>query len=26
MTEKPEEEQIVDADSLFNLPKGDGEE
>ena len=26
MTEKPEEEKIVDADSLFNLPKGDGEE
>ena len=24
--EKPEEEKIVDADSLFNLPKGDAEE
>jgi len=24
--DKPEEEKIVDADSLFNLPKGDGEE
>jgi len=24
--DKPEEEQPVDADSLFNLPKGDGEE
>jgi len=26
LTEKPEPEKIVDADSLFNLPKGDGEE
>ncbi|NOR62147.1 MAG: DUF1013 domain-containing protein [Rhodobacteraceae bacterium] len=26
LTEKPEAEKIVDADSLFNLPKGDGEE
>ena len=24
--EKPEEEKVIDADSLFNLPKGDGEE
>jgi len=26
LTEKPEPEKIVDADSLFNLPKGDAEE
>ncbi len=24
--EKPEKEKVIDADSLFNLPKGDGEE
>ncbi len=26
LSDKPEDDKIVDADSLFNLPKGDGEE